>query len=175
MYPVRIQLASDASSSSIVVIKSKADWSAARRLDWPSKWFNMVQLEAEDLKQHLRYRICFVGSQAELTAFPFAPPPGKILKEVKLPFRTDGDVIRDICANLAKHIKLDFWTAEFSSQGKSSLKLEHLWVGLPMKAPEDTFNPSATLWPKIAPQLNSLVKKPTQWRNWQKQGQRKSN
>ena len=174
-YPVRVQLTRARDNGSVIVVNNASEWDKVLRTDWPGQWFRIAQLKQQDLQQHLRYRVCFVGRQAEITTFPFAYPPMKVLKEIKMTWKTNSDALLKICRGLAQHVPLDFWTAEFSAIGSDELKLEHLWVGLPQSASHGRPDHSAALWPQVAPKLHDLVQDPTKWRSWKQQGQQKAN
>ena len=174
-YPIRVQLTSERDNTSSVIVKYEDDWGKVTAQDWPGKWYRLVQLQKQDLQQHLRYRVCIVGRQVETMTFPFVYPPSKIFKEIAMPWQTENRAILKILGALVDRVPLDFWTAEFSSVGDDALQLEHLWVGLPQAQDETARDPSSVLWPKVAAKLHNLILDPTMWRCWQHQGSQKAN
>lgn len=163
-YPVRVQWEGHHDNTSIIVVRGPEDWEKCTALNWPFKTYTMVEIDREMLNQHLRFRVCFVGKEAELIQFPYAFRPAKISTEFEPRMPQRGRPLQQLMSQLAKIVPLEHWTAELSVNPARAIQLEHIWPGLPMAHMPRKNDPSQYLHRKIAPKLSALLADPTQWR-----------
>ncbi|MEO1638494.1 MAG: hypothetical protein AAFU41_04530 [Pseudomonadota bacterium] len=161
-YPLRVQRADDQTNQNVFVIRGVDDWAHVTETDWQTQTYLISQLSGQDIAQHPRIRLAFVGQHVELATFAYTHPPTPLAANLPMQVTIDPRRLRQISGAVARQVQLDFWTAEFSVRSSKTLALEYLWPGLPKSSKGDV---SQLLWGKIAPRLEALVAEPGAWRS----------
>lgn len=164
-YPVTVQPTTTPDNREIVIIRNAKDWPEALRLDWPRKWFYLTELDGAPTVQHMRIKVCFAGSAVQIAQFPFAYPPRQVAANVANKAQVDKARLTPVLKSMLAKVPLDFWTVELAILPSGEFRLEHLWVGLPMRDDMPPKDAVRGLWTKISPKLDELVRNPSLWRH----------
>lgn len=163
-YPLQVQFSTHLHNRPAAIVRSADDWAAVMRLDWPHQRFLITEMRGDDLAQHVRIRITFVGGAAEQVSFAYAYPGATLVKDFVPPDKMEPDRFRAVVAQIAKRVGMDHWTVELSFRPNRQVRLEHLWPGLPVANPKDGPDPGQLLWKSVEGRLQALLQAPQKWR-----------